>query len=629
MALAIETSGVNGKESAWRRKVKNAGNPAVSRKTADDGAGIVTGSPVVALALDEIEVFPGNPEPDPAVVAEIVAHGQDEPAIVLAPGMLECPANVEITCDQTAYLLLAGASRLVAARQAGWPSLECRVRRQPLPLADAIAFALRNNTGRRVVTTAEKAGRVKQLADCGLGDTEIASRLDLDRAEVNQLRRFHELPEAWRARIQAHQAGEEDGLSWKAAKALFPYLDVPSVMADLETSWGEDYQRAQMQTDSGMRDFVRQVVADVTWDVTPGSVLDWVGGRYQNPPVRIPKEGLTLVQQQQLDVRELPVELNGKHALRACCDAETLLRVLGCERPQTDRREPGDGVVDDDADDGAGSAQKDRQETPAQRKAKDKAADAELAERITRPGGLAHWALRIACANASLLRPGKAPTRQVWRLLSALGRDKQNCSNLDPAQWIGYATQIWAKTHGVRLQPLKKTASAYDRPLKEDWAATFQPIALVDDPLTAHDEIETLACQLILWPQTDDLAAPGLYPSDVFPAEPAPWLDYWLLEAIAAELHVALAETWAYARDTDFPESQQWLAKFLAAHNRRQLVSLAEEIVRDFADQWDNFEKLPAGKMVAALQAEHADRGLTLPKILSGNGKKAKKGKGK
>ena len=631
----METTEAYRVEAASRPKGRKSKRAAVSRETAaaSSGLGIVSDEPIERLPLGEIDVLPGNPEPDPRVVAQIVEHGQDEPAIVLLPGQLVCPPGVELSYDESRYLLLAGATRLAAARAAGWPWLEVRIRRQPITLDDAIAFALRSNTGRRVVTTAEKAARVKQLADCGRTDQEIAGLLDLDRPEVNQLRRFGELPAAWRDRVRSYELGEDDGISWSAAKALIPYVAVPAVLDDLESSFSKDeFLRAEMLTRDGFREAIQDAASRTTRPVEPGARVNYKGDHYWTDR-KLPAKSLSPEDLDTLKIVELPLGPNGKMERRATCD-ETAFEIV-FPIPKAKSQSGSVGKLDNMGDgrpNGNGNNMK-PVETELDRRAKAKADDQYLADRIQRPGGLAAWALRIACAHSDRLRAGSAQARQVWRLLSACARDKDSTWHLDPAQWICYAAQIWAHRAGVKLPPLKPRANTWDRLLKEDWVGSLLALGQADDPLTAHDDIELTACELILWPQTDMLIAPGLFEPDEFPPAPEPWIDDWLLQPIAAELQASLADTWEAARRkaSGAPlgfalQATAWLTCFLNAHDKRQLVTLTgSDVLRSWGpiaaaglgSTAVEFAKRSKSQMVEGLIAAHVAEGLRLPKSLA------------
>lgn len=601
-------------EAKRRASPRHPAKRGVSRETGSAGeatAGIVpAGAPVESIRLDVIEVLPGNPEPDADVVAMITVHGQDEPVILLAPGQLQTPANVGWDLRPDAYMLLAGATRLQAARELGQATIEARVRYQPLGLEDAIAFALRSNTGRRLVTTAEKAGRIEQLYRCGLEDDSIAARLGIRREEVNQLRRMSALPAVWRARLANYErsgGSDEDGLSWGALKALLPYADVQAVLEQLELGWGDDWDRGRMRSRDGFREAVKDAVLHCARPIAAGEAF-WDSERGVTRTV--PDVSLDNAAKARLQLRE--VQVDGTRELLAFCPPEVYDEVFPREEAGREngsraaRTEPsGPAVL-----------------SPAEQRAKQEQADDELLERIVRPGGLRDWALRIACATSVTLRPGKAEARQVWRLLSVLGADKEFANHLDPATWIVYATHIWGKRTGLRLPPLRKPSHAWDRLKREDCLPALQLLGTVDDPLDAHEQIEALACELILFPQTAELSAPGLSPLTEFPAAVEPWIDAAVLEAVAMQLGATVAETWDDARLPHCPEAQQWLRKFLAAHDRRQLVALAEEIVPAYAaDDWaDRFGDQTKAAMLEQLEAEHGSttKGLTMPASLGG-----------
>lgn len=555
------------------------------------------GTPVEQIPIDQIEILPGNPDPDPIVLQEILTNGIDEPVILLAPGRLVCPDYVELTTDPLKHLLLAGATRLAAATALGQTHIDARIRHAHLQLTDAVAFALRSNTGRRLVTSAELAGRVKQLADCGLNDQAISAALKINDREVNQLRRFHTLPIGWQQRVTKyeHTKGEDDdSLPWTAAKALLPYIELHPVLSQLEIDWtNERWNRDEMRSRHGFRDYVHRAVQDQTRPVSAEQIAS-----------------LTPDQATLLDLRQLPTGPNGKKETLACCGPDFFRQIF----PQPTR--PAITLRDETTHSPAAGGAQDL--TPAALAAKARTDDAELKARIQRPGGLAEIALRLACRESTELKPGSPQARSICRWLAVCSRDTDGAANADPATWITSAAKIYGARAGV-LTPGLVECKGYAHPTKEEYGRFWFFSGGLDDELDAHDQIDVIFCQLILWPQTDETESPDLYPPEKWP-ERLPWIHDWLLGVIADRLDARVDQTWHDSAMPGNTAAQAWFAAFLATHNRRQLTDLAKASM-PFGPSFAclsvaAFAELKKTDQIAALQEAHGRNQLRQPKIL-------------
>lgn len=630
------------------KKPKNA--TGVIRETVAAAAlgGIVAGEPVQAIPLDEIEVLPGNPPPDPRVVEDVITHGQHEPAILLAPGKLVTPPNVELTTDPAKYLLLAGASRLQAARQANWPTLECRVRRERLHLSAAIGFALRSNTSRRAVMTAEKASRVKQLADCGLRDQEIGRVLGLDRVEVCQLRKWSVLPESWQDLVTGYETGEDRGCSWAAMKQVLAHLDIPGLIGwfnEMVFECGEPLTRARL------RDALRDGLQAVTYPMDD-PVFDHRSHAWRDWP-----DGMSADVIESLDVRELACGVDGALESRACAPWEVVDGVLlaafdgddftegtGHTEQESTLATAGDAEENEDADDeweepeaaqDAVESVVDLRSAPASHtKAQRDEEDADLAERFWSAAGLGPIGQRIAAATCSQVSAGSAEARQAFQLLSMCARDKDTSATLDNAHWMAVATEsLFASPKGFGGQkpasmcPLK-FRHGWHKPASDDYAAYFATIAKLDDPLSAWDYIELQFCRLILWP-VSELQAWGLCAPDSWPRY-LPWLDRSVLAAVVELFGVSIVDTWNAVRESIGTDSQAeaWFRQLCLFHDDRQLDDLAAACVDEkassaFQSDWSRVKSRK--QRVDTLLYYHRKRLLSLPRLLGEPGGKKRR----
>lgn len=587
-----------------RRQDRDAGAAPVADSLAEGF--LPPGTPVEQIPLDRIDVLPGNPEPDPDVIRAILKHGQDEPVIVIAPGQLAPGDQLPHAWRSDHYVLVAGATRLAAAQRAGRQTIEARVRTEPVSYADAIAFALRSNTGRREVTTDELAGRVQQLAGCGLDDEAIATKIGADRSEVNLLRRFNALPTLWKQRVRRYERSggdDPDSLSWAAAKALLPYVGIPAILDEVERQWGIDAET--LRTRDAFREEIANAIELRTRPATPGAkFFDHDFYREMKVPGKI--EDLPDADREKLQIVDLPVGKNGRKEPRATCDGKTYCDVLGI-------RTAAEG---DDAAPGV----KQPELSPAEQRARDREADQELRERIWRPGGLRELGMRIACSLSAKLQPGSDSVRDVHRWLSAAARDTEQASHLDPAMWHVYAAQIWCQRAAVKV-PKVPTRKGWNRPDKEQYGQWLvQVSAAVVDRGEYHDGVEAEFCRVVLWPQTEAIKGPYVFAPGVWP-DRVPAIDQDLLDAIRRELDVDANTCWSLGIGANAaPAAVAWYERFLDAHDRRQLAVLGREVVTfakgdDFATAAE-FAAAKKSEQKSYLLAAHRRGAVRLPQVL-------------
>ena len=115
-------------------------------------------------------------------------------------------------------LLIAGQSRLSAARKLGWTQVPARV----LDVEDRqmAEIAIVENLQRRDLDALEKAASFKHyIATGGCTQDELAKRLSVDRSTVANLIRLLDLPESVQAQLRAGQ------ISMGHARALLPLGD--------------------------------------------------------------------------------------------------------------------------------------------------------------------------------------------------------------------------------------------------------------------------------------------------------------------------------------------------------------------------------------------------------------------
>lgn len=587
-----------------------AGGVGVFRKTGE----------VVEVAIDDCATLAANPIPDPAEVERIADsfrwRGQDEPIIVLPANV--CPRGVLFDPASTVnleWIVLAGATRLAAAKRCGWSKIQARVRDEAMTTEEILGFAFRNNTDRRTVTTAEKAAYAAALAeligDCEGRDAAVAQQMGLDRSEVNQLLRFARLPQIWRDRVSRFErdASDPDSISWTCAKAFLPYADLPGVMAAIEETWTDDLEceeSSRLARKDSVRECVRWAALQATRPLDKSDKHNhdygWQNGGYQ--PRLYP----------------LTDELRDRLGIVTIRDGDEVLeRITNVELNDELQKPYLAKIVAKNATPGSSKAKAkqaaddEQQLSPAEQAredaAKAKQQDRELIDRIQRPGGLREQALRWSMANA-FCSPGDL-TDGLFHALVATVAQNEYASPIDWREWQCEAIRMLWSQRDPSGKSVPKNAVARSRLdhhvlLVEYAEKTKQSHAIA----TAH--VRQMLVRMILFPQqpakaeSHVLASADTWP-DRWPFIPMDVLEYWSRVGGATVM-----ETWRIAAADANSSSWQWFDRFIAAHNRRQLQALARQSGQE--------SQLKGAKTLAEERQRmaqlHADQLLPLPAVL-------------
>jgi len=531
---------------------------------------------LLTIALQDLQTLDANPAPDPAEVERIAEsfrqRGQDEPIIVLPAKRL--PREIELQPDKR-YLVLAGATRLAAARRLMWGTIQARERTDRPTHADVLAFAFRNNVDRRTVGTAEKAGYAAALAACEPAgkpkaqiEQAVAERMGLDRPEINQLLRFDELPKAWRDRVLRFERdpSDEDGLAWTYAKALLPYAHLAAVMAAVESIWQDSWERTEFRDKEGIRQIVQQAARAGTRPVDRGEKHDY--GYQQGGRLACSFE-LTPKVKEELAIEKLPLGPNGKWVeVATAVERYDELQALAIAAAKAKHGGRSSGEP-------AGASPRSKPKlTAAEERKKHADQDKELADRIARPAGWREQALRLALAEA--LKPGDWPTEGLYEDLIATTRESEASMYFDLKAWRYEAQRILRARRLPAGHSPPRAHLPWGRQCEGYARYSFDSLDPDGDPLDDLQQLRVITASLILWPvqqgscDSDRLAKPGELP-DRLPAIVASVLTDW-----STVIGGSPQTTWEAA--TKPGPARTWLAAFLKAHNRRQLAALAESI---------------------------------------------------
>ena len=567
---------------------------------------------VVDLSLDLLQTLAANPDPDPAEVSRIAAslqeRGQDEPILVLPSSRLP----LAITLDRgKGWLVLAGATRLAAARQLGWTTIAAR-EREAMNHEEILAFAYRNNADRRSVGTAERAQYAAAIfstlpESLSKSDREAAvgTRMGLERSEVNQLLRFSDLPAKWQQRVRAYEIDREasDGISWSCAKAFLPYVHLAAFRDGLDKQW-KNFPYNMRRKDS-VRNVVQWIVRDCTRPADEKTKHDY---GWQNGGDQPRLYDLTAELRAQLKIEKLPLGKGGK-------DVEVITNVALNDKLQEPFLKK---IAQRQNAQNNGRTEKPvakKTLTPAQERAKHSEQDQQLERRICGEGGLREQALRLAMATR--LKLGHWTTDGLCDDLLCTSRDSSGSSYLDVSAWR-YEGQLQLRTDKAASRATGQLSGCIS---KEAYAAySIGSVDMLNDPADDLLRVRLYTCQAILWPAAGKgVQSSRLCPADEIP-ERFPAIVPAVLEHWAEWLCASVQDTWVDAATAG--PARKWLQRFFESHNRRQLQALAASIGATALIDRAKTGADEVGKLMAAHRA--ADR-LAMPSCLRQKSKKGKK----
>ena len=550
-----------------------------------------TGDEIFQVELDDLATLACNPVPHAEDIERIAEafrwRGQDEPIIVLAAEHVPEDIPVATRSGAWSWLVLAGATRIAAAKRCGWARIAARTRQQSMTREELLGFAFRNNLDRRQVTTAEKASYAAALAESladGEGrDAAIAEQMGLQRSEVNQLLRFADLPAVWQQRVIRYDRDRDDpeGISWTCAKCLLPYVHLQPVMEGLEECWGnplgDEYEdsRTALQSKKHARELVVAIVKQHTRPADSKEPHDY---GYQSGGYIPRRYELTDDLRQQLDIQQLPLGENGAKVPRICnVELNDQLMKPHLEKELASRSSGRAGLSKPSKSDKKPAGKL----TAAEERAKAKQQDQQLTDRIRRPGGLWEQGLRLAIA--SRIEPKTADTAWLHDDLVAEARESEHNNTLHYRQWRLQAQNVWYfyKT-GKLLADVRnewQTEQYFNR--SQDCYLAANP-TVAGQARDASDSIRYWTTRFLLWPVSpskDWAKHERLAPHDRLPTSMV-HIPQTLLWRWATLLSIDVSLTWSDARSGSLLDdcAAAWLESFLRVHNRRQLADLAKEL---------------------------------------------------
>lgn len=552
---------------------------------------------IIKILLDKLHDHPGNPPPTEPEIVSMMAwlsdEGQQEPITI---------RNLNEPIGH--YQVLAGRTRLAAARRLGWDTLDARLRPELDDDAAAIRFAATNNTLRRSETALRQARWVAYLVSEGKSIEEAASIFGWSRSHATNMVGLLKLPEPWLGRVAS---GE---MPPTVACRLNPYAKVP----DLMKAFDKDYRRSvhiadRWKAKDCIGNQITHVLRECTRPMDKG-VKHYYGYALGGDHPRY--FGNDVSDEKKLRVVELPTGKNGA-VQRAALNVKEYDRL---NMPLIKKAIETRGTKS-----GKGKAKgKSNAASPAEQKAEDsrkrKEADKKLTEWITTQWRPAF--LRLCASEAvRVLPPG-----EQWRYQALLPRLIEACGGgmgINLYQFEAVAAEAFASND--------KHRSDMDRWRLEQTLATIRED---DDPITDVEERQRRHVALLLWPR-DERVAEHNWIKCITPDLPfgyrLPPLSIPAIEAIAKLVNIPIngikqanvAHGWklgAKART----QHRAMIQVFLERHTRTQLDVLAMELnagCKTAIDKVDFSEAKTKAEQVGILLGHHLWLSpLPLPKCL-------------
>ena len=518
-------------------------------------------SDLLPIPLEKLHDHPGNPDPSENEILTmtqwLLDEKQQEPLTVR-----------ERPDDPDRYEVLAGKTRLAAARRLGWSELLCRVRNDLADDAAAARFAMKNNVMRREENPLRKIRWAAHYIEQGLGNVKDAGEVyGWSETHTRSMLGLLKLPAEWLSRVEA---GE---IAPTVAIRLNPFAEVKPVMAQLSQWWKEAWRRKRMCEKDGIAAQIAAAVAEATRPIETGVKRDYGYSLGHDHP-RLFK--LTNTDETHLQIVSLPIGKNGK-LMRVALNTKAYDALqIPLIKEKLAAAKSGGGKK--------GTKAKGKPQdklTPAQAKKeaerKRKEADEQLATRLI------EWRHRMLRLGIAQLVTGMSSGNATLMFLAQWATSA--CTELSPGSYSGRAPLAQLKeiarmiVNGKR-EPLPYAISAeslYDSLARLDSGR--------DDDVADWQDFSQSVLQLILWPRLPVPSAVAQVPGDgigSFTAE-LPWgthiplLPHHTIEAIAKRMGISLADEWKRGAG-EKSQQREMIEVFLQLHNREQLNDLAAEI---------------------------------------------------
>jgi ParB/RepB/Spo0J family partition protein len=551
---------------------------------------------IVEVPLEKIHRHPANRQ-----IKEATCKGLAEDLRrrgLLSPIQVRLPGPVW-DLPEGHYQIVFGERRTIAAQLAGWDTIAAEV----VELSDAeVQQAIAAENGQREqLHDIERARRIAELCrpaaegGGGLTQTQAAAVLGIDQSTASTLVQLLDLPADWQDLVIA------GAIPGSHLRPLLKYKTCPRILQllreDFDRSQSSEWkdQQAAWSTRETIENTVEEVVMSETRPVSKADLLPNEGS-YAAPQRAIADADLP-----KLDVVEIP-GAKGDPPIRRALALEAFQTLVHSQRKTKDKGKP---AKDGKAKPAAPSAAEIKRRQAEEVK--------ELTERLRRPEGLAEQGLRWAMAEAIraiLLRlpDGDWATNLVGEVLLDAARDSTGSGYLQTYVWRYLAWRLVGLDRPAKKDLRRNNSDGYRA---HEWYGRYvrQVLDQSEQPELKSFRQRAYLARLLLFPSDDRitdkprLCAWGTWP-DRWPA-----IDAKLLADLAEDLQADIAATWQAARRAG--PARRWLELVIAAHNTRHL---RESLCRELGVEVDGGSKLDA--MAEAILAQHAERGLAIPKVL-------------
>lgn len=555
------------------------------------------------MPLEKLHDHPANPDPAEAEIVQMMdwlsARGQDE-AITVRP-----VGTWDVTLPIGHYQVLAGKTRLAAARRLGWETLDARIRTDLPTEPAAIAFIAASNAQRRTEHPIRQAQMLQAMFAAGLTLKQAGQVYGItSQGGVRNKLQLLKLPEVWQQRIISGEVPET------AARCLVPYAETSLLETidavyrkDKQNPWTAENWQGREQFERAVQDIVYEHVRPLEGKQNYGYQLGGEHPRYFE---------LTPEVEAKLQIAELPIGLNGAK-VRVATNAKAF---DAFQVPLIQERLK--------AKKNGKSAAKSKSKASKKSDAEDeKRKRAEQADQVAKR--VADWRQRfLRLAIAETIRPGDYRTAFLLPVLChAAGQNTTNYQRAPLNDFLAAAVAHNTCDSARRRQPPELAPDLRDADLVQ---VLGRHLDASDDPVDEIEHVHYGMVRYLLWPQCAGPSAdpPAEHVLSAGPPDVLPPIDHHTVEAIAAYVGADLKSHWQRGAIHGSYE-RPLVEEFFGLHFRWQLDQLSEELLGSPLEA-----KHGKTAAIQVLMAHHSGKHLLkLPKCIAAAVPKPKKAKHK
>lgn len=546
------------------------------------------------IPLEKLHDHPANPDPTAEEIEQMVtwlSRGQDEP-ITVRPGHTPgCPQyDPELPIGH--YQVLAGRTRLAAARELGWDTIECRVRSDlAADEAAAVTFMAASNAQRRTENAHRQALMIEAMLAAGadVGQAGAVYGLTSESAVRNKLQLL-KLPPKWLARVVSGEICET------GARCLVPYADVPALMNALNKRFTNPYSR-DWRSRSAVAEAVRNVITHETRPIEKAHKHDYGYSLGSHPRLFELDDANRIA----LGIVKLPLGKDGRHVERA-----TNVRLYdGLQKPLIEaKRKAKSGKAAKTAKGKTGKAAAARaREVAAERK---KVLDNKYKQ-------WRHRMLRMQLFEAITL--GCPKSELVGQLLVICGgQSRHGAYRAAPLREITVSALAHMSCDAARRRP---------KPIEGNWIDDDEFARLLSGAIDWEDQaaevvsnLRMLQARFLAWPQCEAAREGEPLSRELVDDKDLPPLCHKLVEHCAGLVGASIEDGWRRGAIHGSRE-RPLVREFFAYHHRAELQALGPELLGPIVGQLAEANGQKVSEQVDLVLSFHTgDRPLKLPKCL-------------